>query len=72
MDNRVTLWRLTWSHGLGVYWAAMRLCDPADADAWANVFRKDDALGAVYVASRKKPKLPKDARSLARHPAVYH
>lgn len=71
-DNRVTLWRLTWSHGRGAYWMAMRLCDPDNAQAWMDIFRKDDAQGVVYVASKQRPKLPSNARELARHPAVYH
>ena len=72
MENRVTLWRLTWSHATGVYWLAMRACDPDNAAAWADIFRKGDATGALYVASRKRPKLPDNAQELARHPAAFH
>lgn len=71
MDNRVTLWRLTWSHSFGVKWLAMRLCDPDSAEQWADIYRKDDAQGVVYVAAKKMPRLPDNARELARHAATF-
>ena len=70
MAERITLWRLTWSHCSGVYWLAMRLCDTDSAAAWLDIFRKDEP-GTTFTTSRKKPPLPSNARDLARHPAVY-
>lgn len=71
MENeRVTLWRLTWSHALGVRWLAMRLCEPGNAAAWLEVFRKDEP-GVTFAIGRKAPPLPDNARDLARHPAMF-
>lgn len=68
--KQVTLWRLTWSHAQGVYWLAMRLCDPDNAESWADLFRKDEP-GVTYAVARKAPPLPDNARALARHVAMF-
>lgn len=71
MEDRVILWRLTWSHGFGVQWLAMRACDSASAECWIDVYKKDDAQGVVYIASKKQPKMPENARDLARHATTF-
>jgi len=65
----VNLWRLTWSHALGVYWMHMRRCDGAAAESWLDLFRQDEP-GALYVLSDKAPSLVGVDPDLARHPAT--
>lgn len=69
-QNRLTLWRLTWSHCSGVYWLAMRLCDADAAREWLQIFQNDEP-GATFHLSARRPQLPDNAREIARHPAVF-
>lgn len=70
MSERVTLWRLTWSPARGAHWLAMRACAPDLAESWKGIYEQDDAQGVLYVVSKRVPKLPDNARELARHAAT--
>jgi hypothetical protein len=67
----VTLWRLTWARDLGVFWMSMKSCDAESAPYWAARLAARDAQGVVYKASPRRPALPDNAQTLARHPAVF-
>lgn len=69
-QDRVTIWRLTWSHSVGVYWLGLRACGKEDAEPWLAVFREDEP-GATFHAARKRPPLPDSAEKLARHVASF-
>lgn len=64
----VTIFRLTWSHARGVYWLAMRNAREQDAEAWLDVFRRDEP-GAEYIAAKRAPKIKTGDESRALHVA---
>lgn len=69
MTDDTHLWRLTWTHGRGVFWLHMRACAAHLADDWLKVYRKDEPT-ATFALSKHMPALPADADTLARHPAT--
>lgn len=69
--ERVTLWRLTWTHDAGPFWLAMGSTHPDSAAHDIARLQRRDAQGTRYHASAKRPPLPDNAQALARHPAVW-
>lgn len=67
--KNIHIFRLTWSHAVGVYWAQMRSTHPDDAEAWLRVFRQDEP-NAVFIAASKPPKIQPGDEKRALHPAV--
>jgi hypothetical protein len=66
---RLTLWRLTWSHAMGVYWMACRACDPAAGDSWLRIYQTDEPC-ARYALSHARPPLRDSDTPDARHVAT--
>lgn len=69
--ERVTLWRLTWTHDTGPFWLAMGSTHPDSAAHDIARLQRRDAQGTRYHASAKRPPLPDNAQALARHPATW-
>lgn len=65
----LNLYRLTWSHALGVYWLHCRAVTPETGDAWKAIYEKDD--GAEYVISAKPPRVKPGMESRALHIATF-
>ena len=65
------LWRLTWSHTLGVYWMARDVVTADTADAVRRALESTDAQGVVYVAAIKAPKIGEGDQAKARHATVF-
>lgn len=68
--EQVKLWRLTWTRDCGVFWMWMDTVSAENADWRMRQLARHDAQGAVYTAANRRPRLPDNARALARHPAV--
>lgn len=66
----LNLWRLTWSHALGVYWLHCRAVTQETAQHWQRIYEGDDS-GALYQVSAKKPAMPNNAEQLAQHVAKF-
>ena len=65
------LWRLTWSHTLGVYWMALDVVTSDTADAKRRILESGDAQGVVYVAAIKAPKIGEGDQARAQHATVF-
>ena len=65
------LWRLTWSHTLGVYWMACDVVTADTADAVRRILENTDAQGVVYVAAVKAPGIGEGDQARARHATVF-
>jgi len=65
------LWRLTWSHQLGVWWMPCAVVTPDTADARRRILESADAQGVVYVAAIKAPRIQPSDQARARHSTVF-
>lgn len=63
------LYRLTWSHAIGVHWLFCRAVTRDSAEAWLRIYERDD--GAHYVVADKPPRVKSGMESLAMHAATF-
>jgi len=70
MMKRTTIWRLTWSHDIGVHWLPMRSCDSDSAEQWLAIFRHDES-NAVFCAASKPPQISRRDGAAAKHVTTF-
>lgn len=54
--KKLYLWSKRWSTARGEHWIIERLCEPATAEQWLEVFQKDEPT-VEFKLSYKRPKI---------------